>query len=68
MPGAPFLFQRPATSADPGQGAPSLQAAASQAGSHTSFLVWYVLIGFVIPLLIFQGYRVGGFQFVFRSR
>ncbi len=69
MAGRMFMFTEPALSADPGQGAPAAAAAGSPgAGSHTEFLIWYVVIGFIVPLLIFTGYRVGGFQFIFRSR
>ena len=37
-------------------------------GSHTSFLVWVVLLGVVLPMVILGGLKMGGFSFVFRGR
>jgi len=36
--------------------------------SHTSFLVWVVLIGVVLPVAILGGLKMGGFSFVFKGR
>lgn len=67
MPGAPFLHTMPSYqgSASEGVRAP---AAAGTGNDLWGFLVWYVIIGFVIPAAIYGGLRLGGFQFVFRSR
>jgi hypothetical protein len=34
----------------------------------TSFFLWLIIIGVVIPSFIIGGLKVGGFQFVFRGR
>lgn len=65
MPGAPFLHTQPSYQGVAGEGAPATPAAA---GDLFQFILWYVVIGFVIPALIYGGLRFGGFQFVFRSR
>jgi hypothetical protein len=38
------------------------------APSHTSFLVWVVLVGVVLPVAILGGLKMGGFSFVFKGR
>ena len=67
MPGAPFLHNVPGYQAVAGEGIPA-PASASSGNDLFGFLVWYVIIGFVIPAAIYGGLRLGGFQFVFRSR
>jgi len=65
MPGMPFL-----TPSDPFvQNQP--QAAATPAGavgSNTTFIIWLIVIGVVIPGIILGSLRAGGYQFVFRRR
>ena len=36
--------------------------------SHTSFIVWMVLLGVVLPVAILGGLKMGGFSFVFKGR
>ncbi len=38
------------------------------AGSASSFILWLVVIGVIIPALILGGLQFGGFSFVFRHR
>ena len=38
------------------------------APSHTSFIVWVVLVGVVLPVVILGGLKMGGFSFVFKGR
>lgn len=43
-------------------------APAAGTNSHTSFLVWLVILGVVIPGMILGGLDFLGFKFVFKSR
>lgn len=36
--------------------------------THTSFLVWVVLLGVVLPVLVIGGLQFGGWKFVFKGR
>jgi len=51
-----------------GQQQVAAASGAVQPGSHTSFLVWLVVIGVLIPVAIMGGLQLGGFSFVFRHR
>ena len=70
MPGAVFLHDQPTYQGVQGEGIPSDVHSLNTAwsGSHMSFILWLAIIGAVIPALIIGGLKVGGFQFVFRSR
>ncbi len=37
-------------------------------GSHTSFIIWVVLLGVLLPAAILGGLKVSGFSFVFKGR
>jgi hypothetical protein len=50
-----------------GNAAPAA-AASRGSGSHTTFLVWTILLGVVLPVLILGGLKMGGFSFVFKGR
>lgn len=64
MPGMPF-----GTFADQSQQAQVVAASgASPMGSNTSFLVWLVVLGVILPAFILGGLQMGGFSFVFRHR
>lgn len=43
-------------------------APATGTHSHTSFLVWLIILGIVIPGLILGGLDFAGFKFIFKSR
>ena len=62
MPGAPFM------QLSDGYVGNEPAANPAAAGSHTTFPIWLVVIGVVLPALILGGLRAGGFQFVFRRR
>lgn len=67
MPGAPYLYTpQDSTPPEMGRGAPSAKVATG--GSSTAFIIWLVVIGVVLPVLVLGGLRVGGFQFVYKSR
>lgn len=65
MPGAVFIHAQPSFQPTQGQGVPSVPAGGTDLWT---FLLWYLIIGFAIPGLIYGSLRLGGFQFVFRSR
>ncbi len=67
MPGSPFFAQQEVqqTVGVP-QGANG--ALQSGGGDHLTFIVWLIVLGLVVPVMILGGLRVGGFQFVFKSR
>ena len=69
MPGQPtFSVAAPAGDyASPGV-AMGTNANTNGAPSHTSFIVWVVLIGVVLPVAILGGLKMGGFSFVFKGR
>jgi len=65
MPGSPF----PGAFGDmSSQGQVMSANAATSTVSHTSFLIWLIVIGVVIPVAIIGGLQLGGFSFVFRHR
>ena len=66
MPGMPTMTVADSYQGVTGEGIPA--APAATAGPSTRFYVWLVLIGVVVPVLILHGLRLGGFQFVFKSR
>jgi hypothetical protein len=70
MPGAVFLHDQPTYQGVQGEGISSDITGLNTAwsGSHFSFVVWLAVIGVLVPALIIGGLKVGGFQFVFRSR
>ena len=69
MPGMPFLHNQPSPYAQmEGDGVPGRPASPDATGDLWQFLLWYIVIGFVLPAAIYGGLRLGGFQFVFRSR
>jgi hypothetical protein len=45
----------------------SANAGTATAG-HTSFLIWLVVLGVIVPVAIIGGLQLGGFSFVFRHR
>ena len=48
-------------------GGPTLTQGAGRASgsaSHTSFLVWLVIIGVIVPVAILGGLKISGFSFV----
>ena len=61
------MHNQPSYQAVDSQGLPA-PAAAAGGNDLWGFLVWYVIIGFVVPAAIYGGLKLGGFQFVFRSR
>ena len=65
MAGTPLFGTGP----DPYGGAVSHTATiGGSSNSHTSFLVWVILLGIVLPAVILGGLKMGGFSFVFRGR
>jgi hypothetical protein len=66
MPGMPFLHVEPSYQGTAGEGAPA--ATPNATGDFWQFILWYIVIGFVLPAAIYGSLRLGGFQFVFRSR
>lgn len=68
MPGAPFIHDVPSYQGVQGQGVADRVNTQPQTYSHTSFIVWLVVIGVLIPAAIVGGLRIGGFSFVFRHR
>jgi hypothetical protein len=66
MPGA--LFGNVVPSYEPYPLDEGRPAQPDAAGSHTTFIVWLVVIGVIIPALLLGGLRAGGFQFVFKRR
>lgn len=69
MPGVPNLHGYATSSGPQGQGG-AMRVLAPQASqpSDIYFFAWLVLLGVLVPAAILGGLRVGGFQFVFRSR
>jgi hypothetical protein len=67
MPGAPFMAQQEVQQT---VGVPQGANGALQAGGgdHLNFIVWLIVLGLVVPVIILGSLRVGGFQFVFKSR
>ena len=67
MPGSPFMAQ---TEVQQTVGVPqgANTVLAGDALDHGSFVIWLVVIGVVIPVMILGGLKLGGFQFVFKSR
>ena len=70
MPGAVFLHDQPTYQGVQGEGIPADVSGLNTAwsGSHLTFVVWLAVLGVIFPALIMGGLKVGGFQFVFRSR
>lgn len=68
MPGAIFGHVEPGFATMQSAPAVSTPAPGGSAADLWQFLLWYVLIGFILPAAIYGGLRLGGFQFVFRSR
>lgn len=71
MPGAPFLQISDSYQANAGQGVAAsgpMGGYGDGALSHTTFLIWLVVLGVILPALVLGGLRAGGFQFVFKRR
>lgn len=66
MPGVPFMHSQPTFQGVEGQGMPA--AAPDAIGSHLVFIFWLILLGVIVPAAIMGGLRMGGFQFIFKSR
>lgn len=67
MPGQP-TFSVAAPAGDYAAPGVSMGRGATGQGSHTSFIVWVILLGIVLPAAILGGLRMGGFSFVFKGR
>jgi hypothetical protein len=66
MPGAIFGNVVPSYAQQPlDAGRPATPEAA---GSTTTFIVWLIVLGVLLPALVLGGLRAGGFQFVFKRR